>query len=180
MISRDLETSLVSDPVDVRIARIDGIGTGVLRYGTVLLLVGLGAIKFFPLHPEGIKPFVANSPFFSWMLGPFGLQGTSSIIGTIEIVTGLAIAARPFSPTASAVGSAAGVLTFLSTLTFLFSTPGALSPKHPLNAFLLKDVVLLGACLATLGEALGERARRARRVRRAGAALPDGPATRGA
>ena len=89
------------------------------------------------------------------MLGAFGVRGTSNIIGTIEIATGLAIASRPFAPAVSAIGSGGGVVIFLTTLSFLFSTPGALSPMHPANAFLLKDIVLLGACLATAAEALG-------------------------
>jgi uncharacterized membrane protein YkgB len=87
------------------------------------------------------------------MLGAFGLRGTSSIIGTIEIATGLAIAARPLAPTISAIGSAAGIGTFLVTLSFLFSTPGALSLKNPAGGFLVKDIVLLGACITTAAEA---------------------------
>jgi uncharacterized membrane protein YkgB len=103
------------------------------------------------------------------------VQGTSSLIGTLEIATGLAIASRPFAPTVSAIGSAAGVVTFLTTLSFLFSTPGALSLKHPAGGFLLKDIVLLGACIATGAEAL-----KAARARSAGRAEPVSgtPATR--
>jgi uncharacterized membrane protein YkgB len=166
MPSKDVETSCTgSDPVDTRVAWIEDVGTGVLRYGIVFLFIVIGAAKYFAFEAEAIKPLVENSPFLSWMLGAFGVQGTSNIIGTLEIATGLAIASRPFSPTVSAVGSAAGVVTFLTTLSFLFSTPGALSLKHPAGGFLMKDVVLLGACLATCAEAL--KAARARSVGRA-------------
>jgi uncharacterized membrane protein YkgB len=161
---------------DARIAALDAVGTGVLRYGVVFLLVVIGAAKYFAFEAQGIKPLVENSPFLSWMLGVFGVQGTSSIIGTIEISIGLAIASRPWAPTVSAVGSIAGVLTFLTTLSFLFTTPGALSPKHPASAFLMKDVVLLGACLATAAEAL--RAARAQRVRASDGQVTGIPATR--
>src|SRR5512143_553289 len=155
MLSRDTETSRAgSDPMNARIARIEDVGTGVLRYGIVFLLVVIGAAKYFAFEAEAIKPLVESSPFLSWMLGAFGVQGTSSIIGTLEIATSLAIASRPFVPTVSAIGSAAGVVIFLTTLSFLFSTPGALSLKHPAGGFLLKDIVLLGACIATAAEAL--------------------------
>ena len=147
-----------------------------LRYGVVFLLVVIGAAKYFAFEAEGIKPLVANSPFLSWMLGAFGVQGASSIIGTIEIAIGLAIASRPFSPTVSAIGSATGAVTFLTTLSFLFSTPGALSPMHPANGFLMKDIVLLGACIATAAEAL--KAARARGLGRAARSVPGVPATR--
>jgi uncharacterized membrane protein YkgB len=60
----------------------------------------------------------------------------------------------------SAAGSLAGAATFVTTLSFLFTTPGALSLAHPAAGFLMKDVVLLGACLATAAEAA--RAARAR------------------
>jgi uncharacterized membrane protein YkgB len=177
MASREIETSRIGrDLTDVRIAWIEGVGTAVLRYGIVLLLVVIGAAKYFAFEAEAIQPLVANSPFLSWMLGAFGVQGTSNVIGTLEIAIGLAIASRPVAPTVSAIGSAAGVAVFLTTLSFLFSTPGALSLKHPAGGFLMKDVVLLGACIATAAEAL--RAARARSVTRSERPAPGVPATR--
>ncbi len=172
MLSKDTETSRAgSDPMNARIARIGDVGTGVLRYGIVFLLVVIGGAKYFAFEAEAIKPLVENSPFLSWMLGALGVQGTSSTIGTLEIATSLAIASRPFAPTVSAIGSAAGVVIFLTTLSFLFSTPGALSLKHPAGGFLLKDIVLLGACIATAAEALkAAHARRGGRAERPGEA----------
>jgi reactive chlorine resistance protein C len=81
-------------------------------------------------------------------------RGVSNLIGSVELVTGLFIAVRPISARLSAIGGALAVGTFLTTLSFLFSTPGALSPTHPANAFLLKDVVLLGAAVALGAESL--------------------------
>jgi len=153
--NQDEASSSVRDAVATRIAHAEEVGTGVLRYGVVFLLVVIGTAKFFAFEAEAIKPLVEHSPFLSWMLGAFGVQGASNVIGTLEIITGLAIASRPFAPRVSAVGSAAGVITFLTTLSFLFSTPGALSLKHPAGAFLMKDIVLLGACILTAAEAWG-------------------------
>jgi len=166
MLSKDDETARSGgDAADDRIARLARVGTGVLRYGVVFLLVVIGTSKYFAFEAEGIKPLVEHSPFLSWMITAFGVQGASNVIGTIEIGIGLAIASRPFAPTVSAVGSAAGAVTFLTTLSFLFTTPGALSPQNPANGFLMKDIVLLGACIATAAEAL--QAARARSARRA-------------
>ena len=159
--------------MDGRVARLEQVGFGVLRYGIVFLLVVIGAAKFFAFEAEGIRPLVENSPFLSWLPRVLGVQGASDVIGTIEIVVGLAIATRPVAPRLSAVGSLAGAGTFLTTLSFLFSTPGALSLKHPAGAFLMKDVMLLGACLATAAEAL--HAARARRAGQAAHAVPDLP-----
>jgi uncharacterized membrane protein YkgB len=71
------------------------------------------------------------------------------------------IALRHWSPKACAVGSAGAVVMFLTTLSFILTTPGweptlggfpALSGG--VGEFLIKDVVLLGAALWSLGEAL--------------------------
>jgi uncharacterized membrane protein YkgB len=165
-----LPTSL---PTDRQVALLDEAGTGLLRHGIVFLLVVIGAAKYFAFEAEAIAPLVSNSPFLAWTIDAFGLRGASAIIGTLEIATGLAIASRRFTPTISALGSLAGVATFLTTLSFLFTTPGALSLKHPAGGFLLKDVVLLGACLYTAAEAF--RAARGRAAARATAA-PAAPA----
>ncbi len=146
-------STAVHDSVESRISRAEDLGTGVLRYGVVFLLVVIGAAKFFAFEAAGVKPLIEHSPLLSWMLGAFGVQGASDVIGTAEVLTGLAIASRRIAPRLSALGSAAGVLTFLTTLSFLFSTPGALSLKHPAGAFLMKDIVLLGACIVTAAEA---------------------------
>jgi uncharacterized membrane protein YkgB len=42
----------------------------------------------------------------------------------------------------------------LTTLSFLFTTPGALDASHPEHGFLLKDTLLLAAAIATGTEAL--------------------------
>jgi uncharacterized membrane protein YkgB len=156
--------------LDTRIARLDEAGLGVLRYGVVFLLVVIGATKFTPWEAAAIEPLVRNSPFLAWLPNVLGLRGASDLIGTIEIATGLAIAARRLAPAISAVGSLAAAGTFLVTLSFLFTTPGALSPMHPANGFLVKDIVLLGASLVTAAEAA--RAARARRAPVVPAARP--------
>jgi uncharacterized membrane protein YkgB len=68
---------------------------------------------------------------------------------------------------ASAVGSALAVVLFLGTLSFLFTTPGVVATHAAglpvLSAqpgqFLLKDLVLIGVAIWTLGDSLrGTRA----------------------
>jgi reactive chlorine resistance protein C len=85
----------------------------------------------------------------------------SVVIGAAELIIATLITLRHWSPRACAIGSAGAVLMFVTTLTFLFSTPGweptlggfpALS--HGVGEFLIKDVVLLGAALWSLAESL--------------------------
>jgi reactive chlorine resistance protein C len=136
------------------------LGEVLIRYGLVIVLGWIGAMKFTAYEAAGIKALVETSPFMSWMYKVFSLQATSNIIGVTEITAAILIAIRPLSAKLSAVGSVLAVLTFLATLTFLFSLPGwekslggfpALSGS---GGFLLKDTVLLGAALFTLGDSL--------------------------
>ena len=129
-------------------------GTQALRYALVLVLALFGATKFTAAEAAAIQPLVANSPIMSWLYSVLSQQGASNLIGTVELVTAALIAARPASARISAVGSALAIGTFLTTLSFLFSTPGALSAMHPAHGFLLKDLVLFGAAIATGAEAL--------------------------
>jgi uncharacterized membrane protein YkgB len=134
--------------------RLTNIGTGVLRYGLVFLPIVIGSMKFFAFEARGIQPLVAHSAFLNWMYHVLGVQGVSNFFGLVEITTGILIALRRFSPKASAVGSLAGILIFLITLSFLFTTPGALAPGSDVGGFLMKDTVLLGAAIYTAGEAI--------------------------
>src|SRR3954468_6504457 len=133
---------------------IETIGINILRYALVLIFVLFGTFKFTAAEAAAIKPLVSNSPFMSWLYAVLSDQGVSNVIGTTELIAAALIAIRPFSARASAIGSAIAVGTFVTTLSFLFTTPGALSPMHPAHGFLLKDVVLLGAAVAIGTEAV--------------------------
>jgi reactive chlorine resistance protein C len=137
-----------------RSATIETIGSNVLRYALVLVFVLFGTGKFTAAEAAAIKPLVSNSPFMSWMYGVMSDQAVSSVIGIAELVAAALIAIRPFSARAAAIGSAIAVGTFVTTLSFLFTTPGALSPMHPAHGFLLKDIVLLGAAVALGAESI--------------------------
>ncbi len=131
-------------------SRFEAIGSLVLRYGLVLVIG----------WTNGIQPLVAHSPLLSWMYGLLTVEQFSKGLGTVEVMIAVLIGLRHWSAKASALGSGFAVLMFLTTLSFVFSTPGwepslggfpALSGA--VGQFLVKDVVLLGASLWTLGEA---------------------------
>src|SRR5260370_16304704 len=134
----------------------------VLGYGLALIFLWIGAMKFTAYEAQGIRPLAENSPLMSWLLAARGVQAFSNLLGVVEIATGLLLALRPVSARAAAIGSALAIATFLTTLSFLFTTPGweqSLGGFPALSAlpgqFLLKDVVLLGAGAWSLKEALG-------------------------
>jgi uncharacterized membrane protein YkgB len=142
-------------------SRAEAVGRELARYGLVVVVGWIGLMKFTAYEAEGIRPFVANSPLMSWVYGLMSVQGFSALLGVVEVTIALLIAARPLSARASALGSALAVGMFLTTLSFLVTTPGVWEPSlggfPALSAvpgqFLLKDLALLGISLWTLGEA---------------------------
>ena len=141
--------------------RLKRIGTQITRYGLVIVLFWIGGMKFTAYEAQGIEPLVAHSPLMGWVYKLMSVRGFSASLGVVEIALGLLIALRPVWPIGSAVGSGLAVGMFLTTLSFLVTTPGwekSLGGFPALSAmpgqFLLKDLVLLGASLFTAGEAL--------------------------
>ena len=132
-----------------------------LRYGLALIFLWIGGMKFTAYEAQGIRPLAENSPLMSWLLAVLGTQAFSNLLGLVEIATGVLLALRPVSALAAAIGGGMAIATFLTTLSFLFTTPGwerSLGGFPALSAlpgqFLLKDVVLLGAAVWSLREAL--------------------------
>ena len=136
------------------------IGTGILRYGLVIVLLWIGGMKFTAYEAAGIAPLETHSPLMSWAYYLLGERNLSNLLGVVEITLGLGIALRQVRPRISGIASLVSVGMFLTTLTFLFTTPGwepTLGGFPGLSAlpgqFLLKDIVLLGAAVFTASEA---------------------------
>lgn len=150
-------------------ARLETAGGAILRYGLAAILLYFGVFKFHPVEAQAIHPLVSNSPLMGWMYAVLSVQAVSTLIGTGEIVVAGMLFARPWSARASAVGGAGAIVIFLTTISFLFTTPGAWAsiPGWPIpmpgaaGSFLIKDLFLLGAAVWITGESL--RAAAARR-----------------
>ena len=140
--------------------KMEAAGRYAVRYGLVLVLVWIGGMKFTTNEAQGIAGFVSNSPLMSWAYSVFSVEGFSALLGGTEIVIAMLIAARPLSAWLALVGSAAAAGMFLTTLSFLLTTPGvwedtaggfpALSVVP--GQFLVKDFVLFGASFWLCGD----------------------------
>ena len=141
-------------------SRTEAVGRELARYGLVVVIAWIGLMKFTAYEAEGIRLYVSNSPLMSWVYELMSVRGFSALLGVVEVGVALLVAARPLSPRASAVGSALAVGMFLTTLSFLATTPGVWEPSaggfpalsgKP-GQFLLKDLALLGIALWSFGE----------------------------
>jgi uncharacterized membrane protein YkgB len=146
-------------PVYQWLARLGPIGQAISRYGLALTLAWIGFGKYIKMEA---RVLIEHSPLMSWVYDVFSVNTVARGLGTLEIVAAILIAVRPLSARASAVGSAMAIVLFCGTLSFLFTTPGVVSrfagPIPVLSAlpgqFLLKDIVLMGVAVWSLGEAV--------------------------
>src|SRR5262245_17947393 len=142
-------------------SRVESVGRELARYGLVIVVAWIGFMKFTAYEAEGISRYVAHSPLMSWVYDFMSHRSFSAVLGVVELTIAILIAARAFSPWATVVGSALAVGMFLTTLSFLATTPGVWEPSaggFPAlsgapGQFLLKDLVLLGVSLWSLGDA---------------------------
>ena len=141
------------------VSRLEKAGVFVLRYSLVLIVLWFGVFKFTPTEAAAIKPLFTNSPLFAWLYDVFSLRAVSNLVGTTEILIAGLIALRPVAPLLSWLGSLGAVVMFLTTLSFLLTTPGSFKLVDGLwvpggaGGFLIKDLSLLGAALYTAAEA---------------------------
>jgi len=156
--------TLIQDTVSEKSSlssQVEAVGRELTRYGLAVVVAWIGLMKFTNYEAEGISGFVANSPLMSWVYGFMSVRAFSAVLGVVELTIAILIAARPFSAQASVLGSALAIGMFLTTLSFLITTPGAWEPSlggfPALSAlpgqFLIKDLALLGISLWTFGEA---------------------------
>jgi len=140
---------------------IDKISAFALRYGLVLVVFWIGCLKFTAYESKGVFNHASHSPLLAWAYHILDVRDFSRGLGVVEIAIALVIATGPVWPKLSIVGSLGGIGMFLTTLSFVITTPGVWQAGYGFPAlaaspgqFLVKDVVLLGAAIWTLADSL--------------------------
>src|SRR5437588_10914726 len=143
------------------VCSIDKISAFVLRYGLLLVVFWIGCVKFTAYESKGVFNHASHSPVLAWDYHMLNVRDFSRGLGVIEITSALLLAARPVWPKLSIIGSLAGIGMFLTTLSFVITTPGVWQAGYGFPAlaaspgqFLVKDVVLLGAATWTLADSV--------------------------
>ena len=157
--------AVAAEPPDVQ-----RFGGWVIRYALVLVVFWIGCLKFTAYESQGVFTYASHSPLLSWAYHLLSVRNFSSALGVVEIAIALLVAIRPIWPRLSNLGSLGAIAMFLTTLSFLITTPGVSQAGYGFPAlsgapgqFLIKDTVLLGAAIWTLGESLNAmRARSAK------------------
>jgi reactive chlorine resistance protein C len=152
----------------LRLSTVDAIAAALSRYGLVVVIGWIGALKFANFEAHQIQPLVAHSPFMGWLYDFLSVYTFSALLGVVEITAAVLLAIKPLAPKLSIVGSLLAIVLFVSTISFLFTTPGVSEPAGGgfpalslTGEFLLKDVPLLGLSFWTLADAMRAAHRRA-------------------
>ncbi|MDI3401838.1 DUF417 family protein [Pseudomonas sp. V88_4] len=121
-----------------------------MRLTLVLIFVLFGYSKWFPYEAQALLPLLSNSPLFAWMYPTFGIQGASYALGVAEWAIGLGLILGTWMPRVSVIAAAASCVTYMTTLTLIFTTPdnweasaGGFPAMGGATSFLFKDAVLL-------------------------------------
>ncbi|HEY6573466.1 MAG TPA: DUF417 family protein [Mycobacterium sp.] len=152
----------------LRLSTVDTIAGVLGRYGLVIVIGWIGALKFANFEAHQIQPLVANSPFMGWLYDFLPVYTFSALLGVVELTAAILLAIKPVAPKSSIAGSLLSILLFVSTISFLFTTPGVSEPAGGgfpalslTGEFLLKDIPLLGLSFWTLADAMRAVGRRA-------------------
>jgi uncharacterized membrane protein YkgB len=145
----------------VKISTIDSVASVLGRYGLVVVIGWIGALKFANFEAHQIQPLVANSPFMGWLYNIFPVNALSALLGVFELTAAVLLAIKPIVPKLSIAGSLLSIVLFLFTISFLFTTPGVGEPAGGgfpalslTGEFLLKDLPLLGLSFWTLADSM--------------------------
>ncbi|MBF0804919.1 YkgB family protein [Neisseria sp. 19428wB4_WF04] len=130
-----------------KIAHADKLGVFLCRFSIFVVFAWIGWLKFIPYEADSIVPFVANSPFMSWLYNdPLNYvqymnhegvlneanrawhlanntYGYSNGLGVVELVFAFMIMAHYINPRIGFIGATLCFLTPFITYTFLIFTP---------------------------------------------------------
>jgi uncharacterized membrane protein YkgB len=151
----------------LHVPTIDAVAAVLGRYGLVVVIGWIGALKFADFEAHQIQPLVAHSPFMGWLYDFLPVYTFSALLGVFEVAAAVLLAIKPLAPRLSIAGSVMSILLFISTVSFLFTTPGVGEPAGGgfpaislTGEFLLKDVPLLGLSFWTLADSIRAARRR--------------------
>jgi reactive chlorine resistance protein C len=156
-----------TETLDRALAIAEPVTRASLYLSLVVIYFWFGGMKFTEYEAQGLVPLVSNSPLVGWFYDLLSVRGFSAFLGVVELSIGLLVLVGLFNPATSVLGGLLSAGLFVTTLSFMATTPGTFEPSLGFPAisvvpgqFLLKDVGLLAVSLWILADS-------ARRLRRA-------------
>jgi hypothetical protein len=92
----------------LQLSTIDNVAGFLGRYGLVVVIGWIGALKFAHFEANQIQPLVAHSPFMGWLYDIFSVYTFSALLGVFKVTAAVLLAIKPWSPKARRGGQRAG------------------------------------------------------------------------
>ena len=150
----DTIVSYANAALDRSLPSLEPVTRAALYLSLAAIYFWFGGMKFTDYEAQGLVPLVSNSPLLSWFYDIFSVRGFSTFLGFVETSIGLLVVAGLVRPFAGALGGLLSSGLFVTTLSFMASTPGVVEPGLGFPAitvapgqFLLKDLGLLAVSL---------------------------------
>jgi uncharacterized membrane protein YkgB len=129
----------------------------VVRASMVIVYFFFAYQKWFEYEAQVLIPYISHGPLIFWMYPVFGIRGASWFLGAAESSIFVLLLLGFWDKRLGLLGAAGSVVTFVCTVTIIPFMPGgweASAGGFPAmvgpNAFLMKDVVLLGVSVYLL------------------------------
>lgn len=122
-------------------------------FGAAIILLWIGIFKFTPTEANAIKPLVENHFLTFFVYDIVSIQAVSNAIGVIEIIIALLLIFSVKFASLRKYAAIGMIVTFLTTLSYLFATPGVwkiVDGVPVTDFFIIKDLMLLGFGLMIL------------------------------
>lgn len=123
------------------------IGFRFSQFSSILVLLWLGIFKFTAVEAQSIYPLLKSHPFTSCVYDNFSVTTISIMVGIAEIVIALLLLFSFWKPFLGRYAGYGMIVTFLMTLSFLFTTPNTwrMIEGIPItDFFIIKDLMFLG------------------------------------
>ncbi len=130
----------------------DDLGFKVAAFGTILILFWVGLYKFTATEAYAIIPLVKNHFATFWLYDIFSIQMVSNLIGSFEVIIACGVIIGFKYRKIARLSSIGLIVMFITTLSFLFTTPGSFTIINGLpgykyfshtDFFILKDIMYL-------------------------------------
>ena len=79
----------------LRLSTVDTVAGVLGRYGLVIVIGWIGALKFANFEAHQIQPLVANSPFMGWLYDFLPVYTFSALLGVVELTAAILLAIKP-------------------------------------------------------------------------------------
>jgi uncharacterized membrane protein YkgB len=131
-----------------------------IRASMVLIFLVFGYQKWFEYEAMVLIPYISNGPLIFWLYPVFGISGASWFLGVSEWLFGALLFLGFWDKRFGILGALGSTFTFIATVTIIPFMPNGWDPAAGFPAmagnvpFLMKDVVLLAACIYLLKQDL--------------------------